>query len=147
MILWEHKFNPNSWTFKKFLHRRFKAADVAGSVSKGAPDFCTVYVIAKGKIQSMRAASRSAPVNSSWQNQLNRNSTTPASMDAQTPRTQVKRGQRFYFLLLFLRLYFPCSKSAPIDRLLELLMYFQSVAEKPPLELPRKSVGDTESFR
>nr|TKS07752.1 hypothetical protein D5086_0000110060 [Populus alba] len=91
--------------------RRFKAADVAGSVSKGAPDFCTLYVIAKGKIQSMRAASRSAPVNSSWQNQLNRNSTTPASMDAHTPRTHVKR------------------------------------AEKPPLELPRKSGGDTEPFR
>ncbi|KAH8503958.1 hypothetical protein H0E87_011559 [Populus deltoides] len=92
--------------------RRFKAADVAGSVSKGAPDFCTIYVIAKGKIQSMRAASRSSPVNSSLHNQLNQNSTTPASMDAHTPRTRVKR-----------------------------------VAEKPPLELPRKSVGDTESFR
>ncbi|XP_011006665.1 PREDICTED: U-box domain-containing protein 35 isoform X2 [Populus euphratica] len=90
---------------------RFKAADVAGSVSKGAPDFCTVYVIAKGKIQSMRAASRSAPVNSSLHNQLNQNSTTTASMDAHNPRTHVKR------------------------------------AEKPPLELPRKSVGDTESFR
>ncbi|XP_061963519.1 U-box domain-containing protein 35-like [Populus nigra] len=90
---------------------RFKATDVAGSVLKGAPDFCTVYVIAKGKIQSMRAASRSSPVNSSLHNQLNQNSTTPASMDAHTPRTRVKR------------------------------------AEKPPLELPRKSVGDTESFR
>ncbi|KAJ6697616.1 U-BOX DOMAIN-CONTAINING PROTEIN 34-LIKE [Salix purpurea] len=93
--------------------RRFKAADVAGSVSKGAPDFCNVYIISKGKIQSMRAASRSAPVNSSLHNQLNQTSTAPSN---------------------------------PIDHL-ELLMYFQSVAEKPPLEQPRKSVGDTEPFR
>ncbi|KAJ6361130.1 hypothetical protein OIU78_001716 [Salix suchowensis] len=90
---------------------RFKAADVAGSVSKGAPDFCNVYIISKGKIQSMRAASRSAPVNSSLHNQLNQTSTAPVSMDARTPPTHVKR------------------------------------AEKPPLEQPRKSVGDTEPFR
>ncbi|KAJ6745195.1 U-BOX DOMAIN-CONTAINING PROTEIN 34-LIKE [Salix koriyanagi] len=90
---------------------RFKAADVAGSVSKGAPDFCNVYIISKGKIQSMRAASRSAPVNSSLHNQLNQTSTVPVSMDARTPPTHVKR------------------------------------AEKPPLEQPRKSVGDTEPFR
>lgn len=90
---------------------RFKAADVAGSVSKGAPDFCNVYIISKGKIQSMRAASRSAPVNSSLHNQLNQTSTAPVSMDARTPPTHAKR------------------------------------AEKPPLEQPRKSVGDTEPFR
>ncbi|KAG5244570.1 U-box domain-containing protein [Salix suchowensis] len=94
---------------------RFKAADVAGSVSKGAPDFCNVYIISKGKIQSMRAASRSAPVNSSLHNQLNQTSTTPVSMDARTPPTHVKRGKR--------------------------------LSEKPPLEQPRKSVGDTEPFR
>ena len=39
----------------------------------------------------MRAASRSAPVNSSLHNQLNQTSTTPVSMDARTPPTQVKR--------------------------------------------------------
>ncbi|XP_050223722.1 U-box domain-containing protein 52 isoform X2 [Mercurialis annua] len=40
--------------------RKFKA-DIPTSVSKGAPDFCNVYVIAKGKTSSMRQASRSAP--------------------------------------------------------------------------------------
>ncbi|CAK7354368.1 unnamed protein product [Dovyalis caffra] len=70
---------------------RFKAADVASSVSKGAPDFCTVYVISKGKIQSIRAASRSAPINSSLHNQFhNQNSTSPASMDAQIPPLLLK---------------------------------------------------------
>ena len=44
-----------------FLIRRFKVSDTPGAVSKGAPDFCTVYVIAKGKIQTMRSASRPAP--------------------------------------------------------------------------------------
>ncbi|KAL3613838.1 hypothetical protein CASFOL_041912 [Castilleja foliolosa] len=40
---------------------RFKAKDIPGSVSKNAPDFCTIYVINKGKIYSTRAASRPAP--------------------------------------------------------------------------------------
>ncbi|XP_048329704.1 U-box domain-containing protein 35 [Ziziphus jujuba] len=41
--------------------RRFKTTDVPSSVSKAAPDFCTVYVISKGKIASVRSASSSAP--------------------------------------------------------------------------------------
>ncbi|XP_075518127.1 U-box domain-containing protein 35-like isoform X3 [Primulina tabacum] len=40
---------------------RFKAKDIPGNVLKGVPDFCTVYVIHKGKISSTRAASRPAP--------------------------------------------------------------------------------------
>ncbi|XP_075486115.1 U-box domain-containing protein 35-like isoform X2 [Primulina tabacum] len=40
---------------------RFKAKDTPGNVLKGVPDFCTVYVIHKGKISSTRAASRPAP--------------------------------------------------------------------------------------
>ncbi|XP_058785086.1 U-box domain-containing protein 52-like isoform X2 [Vicia villosa] len=46
---------------KAGLLKRFKVSDVSGTVAKGAPDFCTVYVIGKGKIQSMRSASRPAP--------------------------------------------------------------------------------------
>ncbi|KAI9098023.1 hypothetical protein K1719_025794 [Acacia pycnantha] len=42
--------------------RRFKLADIPGTVAKGAPDFCSVYVVAKEKIQTMRSASRPAPV-------------------------------------------------------------------------------------
>ncbi|KAJ1420112.1 UspA [Sesbania bispinosa] len=46
---------------KTGLLKRFKVSDVPGTVAKGAPDFCTVYVISKGKIHSMRSASRPAP--------------------------------------------------------------------------------------
>ncbi|KAL5974215.1 hypothetical protein ACLOJK_030878 [Asimina triloba] len=41
---------------------RFKTADIPSNISKGAPDFCTVYIISKGKITSVRAAARPAPV-------------------------------------------------------------------------------------
>ncbi|KAG1332012.1 U-box domain-containing protein 52 [Cocos nucifera] len=41
--------------------RRFKSADTPTNISKGAPDFCTVYVISKGKVLYMRNAVRAAP--------------------------------------------------------------------------------------
>ncbi|GAB2268612.1 hypothetical protein Dimus_003567 [Dionaea muscipula] len=44
--------------------RKFKHTDVATTVSKAAPDFCTVYVISKGRISSVRNAVRSAPFSS-----------------------------------------------------------------------------------
>ncbi|GFZ04417.1 kinase with adenine nucleotide alpha hydrolases-like domain-containing protein [Actinidia rufa] len=50
--------------------RRFKISDVPSNVSKGAPDFCTVYVISKGKISSVRNASRSAPFTSPLHNHI-----------------------------------------------------------------------------
>nr|XP_023896925.1 U-box domain-containing protein 35-like [Quercus suber] len=43
------------------LVRRFKTTDIPSSVSKVAPDFCTVYVIAKGKISHVRAATGQPP--------------------------------------------------------------------------------------
>ncbi|XP_042492007.1 U-box domain-containing protein 35-like isoform X2 [Macadamia integrifolia] len=49
---------------------RFKSTDIPGSISKGAPDFCTVYVISKGKISSVRSASRPAPTISPLRNQI-----------------------------------------------------------------------------
>ncbi|XP_020600056.1 U-box domain-containing protein 52-like [Phalaenopsis equestris] len=50
--------------------RRFKSADVASHVSKGAPDFCTVYVISKGKLLSTRSAVRAAPAMSPLRAQI-----------------------------------------------------------------------------
>jgi len=41
--------------------RRFKGPDVATNVTKNAPEYCSVYVISKGKILSVRSATRSAP--------------------------------------------------------------------------------------
>ena len=46
------------------LSRRFKT-DLPTTVSKSAPDFCNVYVISKGKIASVRNATRPAPFKSS----------------------------------------------------------------------------------
>uniref|UniRef100_A0A7N0TWN6 RING-type E3 ubiquitin transferase n=1 Tax=Kalanchoe fedtschenkoi TaxID=63787 RepID=A0A7N0TWN6_KALFE len=40
------------------LMKKFKNPDVATSLTKSAPDFCTVYVIAKGKVQSSRLATQ-----------------------------------------------------------------------------------------
>ncbi|XP_019447617.1 PREDICTED: U-box domain-containing protein 35-like [Lupinus angustifolius] len=40
---------------------RFKSSNTASSITKGTPDFCTVYVISKGKISTVRSASRPAP--------------------------------------------------------------------------------------
>ncbi|RLM56334.1 U-box domain-containing protein 35-like isoform X2 [Panicum miliaceum] len=39
---------------------RFKA-DIPTTISKGAPDFCTVYIVNKGKVSSQRNAIRTAP--------------------------------------------------------------------------------------
>ncbi|KAL7246674.1 hypothetical protein ACSBR2_001725 [Camellia fascicularis] len=46
---------------KNSFVRRFKTSDVPTNVSKGAPEFCSVYVIAKGKISSVRSASIPVP--------------------------------------------------------------------------------------
>ncbi|XP_056167200.1 U-box domain-containing protein 35-like isoform X2 [Syzygium oleosum] len=40
---------------------RLKHSNIPSSVSKGAPDFCTVYVVSKGKVSSVRNASRPSP--------------------------------------------------------------------------------------
>ncbi|CAH1451083.1 unnamed protein product [Lactuca virosa] len=41
--------------------KRFKTRDAPSTILKGAPDFCTVYVISKGKISATKAASRLPP--------------------------------------------------------------------------------------
>ncbi|KAK7318042.1 hypothetical protein RJT34_02739 [Clitoria ternatea] len=43
------------------LVRRFRTSDIPNAVSKGAPPFCTVYIISKGKISSVRTATAPAP--------------------------------------------------------------------------------------
>ncbi|KAL3633536.1 hypothetical protein CASFOL_022298 [Castilleja foliolosa] len=42
------------------ISRKFWTHDVPTMINKAAPDFCTVYVIAKGKTQSVRPAARQA---------------------------------------------------------------------------------------
>ncbi|GMN53554.1 hypothetical protein TIFTF001_022683 [Ficus carica] len=50
------------------LVKRFKTTDVPSSVSRGAPEFCTIYIIAKGRISSVRSASSPAPTRSNSRN-------------------------------------------------------------------------------
>ncbi|GAB4837657.1 hypothetical protein Ancab_002507 [Ancistrocladus abbreviatus] len=49
---------------------KFSKVDVPGVVSKGAPDFCTVYVVSKGKISSLRLATCLALAISSLRNEI-----------------------------------------------------------------------------
>ncbi|KAJ6381235.1 hypothetical protein OIU77_030009 [Salix suchowensis] len=49
--------------------RKFKSTDVPGNVSKRAPDFCSVYIISKGKISAVRSASSSPTPKNSIQTQ------------------------------------------------------------------------------
>ncbi|XP_076936891.1 U-box domain-containing protein 51-like [Bidens hawaiensis] len=46
------------------LLKRFKTRDVPGTILKAVPNFCTVYVISKGKISATKAASRLPPYES-----------------------------------------------------------------------------------
>ncbi|GLT62940.1 hypothetical protein SLA2020_355410 [Shorea laevis] len=64
---------------------RFKTTDIPSCVLKGAPDFSNVYVISKGKIQSMRSASRPAPPFSPLRYQL-LNQTSSIKSDTSEPQ-------------------------------------------------------------
>ncbi|KAJ9176000.1 hypothetical protein P3X46_014494 [Hevea brasiliensis] len=73
------------------LVRKLKTTDIPITVSKAAPDFCTVYVISKGKVHSVRSASAPPPAKPPPQIQLpNIRNHIPASVDVhltgQTPR-------------------------------------------------------------
>ncbi|WJZ85024.1 hypothetical protein VitviT2T_004593 [Vitis vinifera] len=75
--------------------RRFKAIDIPGSITKGAPDFCTVYVISKGKISSTRSASRAAPAISPLRNQImNQGSIRPDPSDLPIPHAPSSRVEK-----------------------------------------------------
>uniref|UniRef100_A0A2N9FL44 RING-type E3 ubiquitin transferase n=1 Tax=Fagus sylvatica TaxID=28930 RepID=A0A2N9FL44_FAGSY len=99
--------------------RRFKATDVPGSIAKGAPDFCNVYVISKGKIQTMRSASRPAPPVSPLRSQLlNQSSIKSDSWE-------------------------PHLYHAPTMKVMDRV----SGTEKPPLEPSRRMQDETEFMR
>lgn len=49
---------------------RFKAYNVPSNVIKAVSDFCTVYVISKGKVSTLRHASRVVPPSSPIMDQI-----------------------------------------------------------------------------
>ncbi|KAL1197724.1 U-box domain-containing protein 52 [Cardamine amara subsp. amara] len=54
--------------------RKFKMSDTPSNVAKAVPDFCTVYVISKGKISSVYYATRSPPYRSPLMGQIENHS-------------------------------------------------------------------------
>ncbi|KAI4381150.1 hypothetical protein MLD38_007257 [Melastoma candidum] len=102
---------------------RFKTSDVPTTVSKGAPDFCTVYVISKGKIASIKSASGPPPpTRSSLSNQLNgQTNYTPNLIEGNRPmHSQSTRGTPKSFgtfsLLELHHFLFVVSFSSPFTR-------------------------------
>ncbi|XP_077222635.1 U-box domain-containing protein 35-like [Tasmannia lanceolata] len=71
--------------------RSFKTQDVPSGVSRGAPDFCTVYIIAKAKISSVRSAARPAPQISSHHTPQIHNQ---SSIKNESSETHLSRGHQ-----------------------------------------------------
>lgn len=100
-LQWRINLCGSSFNFKKVCLCRFKAADIPGMVSKGAPDFCSVYVISKGKISSMRSSSRPAPAISPLRNHLlNQSSLKPTPPESHILPANSLRGLLLCFKLL-----------------------------------------------
>ncbi|KAL9165770.1 hypothetical protein ABFS82_06G192600 [Erythranthe guttata] len=71
--------------------KRLKMVDVPTSVSKGAPDFCTIYVISKSKISSVKNASRLAPFASPLTNQIQQMHEKPTTPEPTPPEPRPKQ--------------------------------------------------------
>ncbi|XP_022720880.1 U-box domain-containing protein 35-like [Durio zibethinus] len=69
--------------------RKFRT-DIPSSVSKASPDFCTVYVISKGKVSSLRNASCSAPFSSPLLDHIKKQNSK--SVDKHSPQSAVVKG-------------------------------------------------------
>lgn len=129
-----------------FMGSRFKATDVPGSIVKGAPDFCNVFVISKGKIQSMRSASRPAPTVGALRGQLAQQCSTksdtpdfPVSHSASARGKLVSNSCPVWFFLI-------CSLSQIFSMKLMLNLLAVSL-DKPPLDLPNKSQDEADFMR
>nr|GMC77248.1 U-box domain-containing protein 35-like [Ipomoea batatas] len=76
--------------------KRLKVTDIPTLVSKGAPDFCTVYVISKSKISSVRNATRPAPFASPLCSQIQQiqeqSHSSPVMADIRTKTSPSLRG-------------------------------------------------------
>ncbi|KAG8380457.1 hypothetical protein BUALT_Bualt06G0017400 [Buddleja alternifolia] len=70
--------------------RKLKMADIPTSVSKESPDFCTVYVISKAKISSVKNASRLAPFNSPLLSQIHQQQEQQANGNTYSPDAHPK---------------------------------------------------------
>ncbi|KAH0871490.1 hypothetical protein HID58_078512 [Brassica napus] len=69
-----------------------KPTDIPVIITKNAPDFCTVYVITKGKLSTKRAASRTAPSVSPLRIEIQQNSSRPQYPRLPSPATTNTRA-------------------------------------------------------
>ncbi|XP_018513285.1 U-box domain-containing protein 35 isoform X2 [Brassica rapa] len=74
-----------------------KPTDIPVIITKNAPDFCTVYVITKGKLSTKRAASRAAPSVSPLLIEIQQNSSRPQYPRLPSPATTNTRAERQSF--------------------------------------------------
>ncbi|CAH8387464.1 unnamed protein product [Eruca vesicaria subsp. sativa] len=74
-----------------------KPTDIPVMITKNAPDFCTVYVITKGKLSTKRPASRTAPSVSPLRIEIQQNSTRPQYPRLPSPATNNTRAERQSF--------------------------------------------------
>ncbi|CAD5173043.1 unnamed protein product [Musa acuminata subsp. malaccensis] len=70
--------------------RSFRSTDLSTTICKGVPDFCSVYIISKGKVSSMRNAVRPPPPVSLLRNQIQ----GQASVKPDTLSQNAKNGTR-----------------------------------------------------
>lgn len=66
-------------------------------LNKAVPDFCSVYVIAKGKIESIRYAARSASSSATPQRQKSPRSRSPLKSDHHGPHDVSRYIIRFKY--------------------------------------------------
>ncbi|KAM3757394.1 hypothetical protein ACB098_02G184400 [Castanea mollissima] len=77
---------------------RFKSSSIPSTVSKGAPDFCSVYVIPKGiHFSSVRKASRPAPYTSPLLEQIKKLSAKSIETSATPSRLTMNLRERYSF--------------------------------------------------
>ncbi|VVB01689.1 unnamed protein product [Arabis nemorensis] len=70
---------------------RFKAADVTSTVMKGAPSFCTVYAISRGKISSVKWATSSPLLSCTIRPELSAsNNSIPRATIRQRPHDEIE---------------------------------------------------------
>ncbi|KAI5669671.1 hypothetical protein M9H77_19524 [Catharanthus roseus] len=83
---------------RNVIARKFWTNDVPTILNKAVPDFCSVYVIAKGKIESIRYAARSASSSATPQRQKSPRSRSPLKSDHHGPhdvsRAKLMRGEK-----------------------------------------------------
>lgn len=110
---------------------------------KGAPDFCNVFVISKGKIQSMRSASRPAPPVTALRGQLAQQSSAKSDMpDFPVSHSASARGNLFQTSFLL-----PNMPVVSLFSMKLMLNFLAASLDKPPLDLPSKSQDEADFMR